>query len=252
MIAAEAAMEPSEYANIAHHDGRHWWYVGMRRLSLALLEEAYGDRRDLRILDAGCGVGGMARALSRFGRVTAVDYAPLAMHFAQQGSPLALSQANVLALPFPAATFDLVTSFDVLYHRSVDDAAQALRETRRVLRPGGRFLVRVPAYDWLRGRHDTAVHTERRYTAGGLAGLLAAAGFAVERLTYANTVLLPLAVAQRTAERLSRAGAMPQSGVSEVPGWLNTVFGGVLSAETRWLRTRSLPAGLSVVALARR
>lgn len=245
-------MDPSEYANIAQHDGRHWWYTGMRQLSLALLEETYGDRRDLRILDAGCGVGGMAVALGRFGHVTAVDYAAIALHYAHQRHPRGLGQANVLALPFPAATFDLVTSFDVLYHQSVNNTVHALRETGRVLRPGGRFLVRVPAYDWLRGRHDIAVHTRRRYTARGLGERLVAAGFTVERLTYANMTLLPLVIAQRTAERLLPAADAPRSDVAELPGPLNSLLAGILSVETRWLRSRALPAGLSVVALARK
>lgn len=245
-------MEPSEYANIARHEGQHWWYVGMRRLSLALLEQAYGDRDDLRVLDAGCGVGGMAAALGRFGLVVGVDYSPLAMHYARRNHPIALGQANVLSLPFPDATFDLVTSFDVLYHRSVSDANQALREAQRVLRPGGRLLVRVPAYDWLRGRHDTLVHTERRFTARRLGQLLRAHGFTIERLSYANMLLLAPAVVQRASERALGAGSEARSDIAELPDPLNRLLTGVLAAEARRLRRGNLPAGLSVMALARK
>ena len=56
-----------------------------------------------------------------------------------------------------------------VYHEAVDSDRAALAEFRRVLRPGGRLLIQVPAYDWLRSRHDREVATRERYTAGELA-----------------------------------------------------------------------------------
>ena len=59
-------MDPSEYRAIYTVEDRHWWYVGMARISQTLLGGAYPDRRDLRILDAGCGTGGALDFLARF------------------------------------------------------------------------------------------------------------------------------------------------------------------------------------------
>jgi SAM-dependent methyltransferase len=114
----------------------------------------------------------------------------------------ALARATVLALPFVDACFDLVTSFEVLYHRGVPDEGAALRETWRVLRPGGRLLLRLPAFEWLRGRHDSAVHGRRRYTIGDVQTLLRNQGFVIERISYVNTLLLPFPLVQRLIERL--------------------------------------------------
>ena len=50
-------MEPSEYKMMFEVEDRHWWYVGMQRLTLRLLHQVYGEVANLAILDAGCGTG---------------------------------------------------------------------------------------------------------------------------------------------------------------------------------------------------
>jgi SAM-dependent methyltransferase len=245
-------MDPSEYRTIYSVEDRHWWYAGMRHITLAVLDETYRGRSDLEILDAGSGTGAAMAYLSPYGRVTGIDFSPLALGFCRERALTRLGQASVTALPFTAASFDLVTSFDVLYHRAVGDYRVALREFYRVLRPGGRLLLRLPAYDRLRGRHDAVIHTARRFTTGDLDISLHEIGFAVERLTYANTILFPVALAKRLAEPLVPAPAGHQSDIAPNPEWFDKTLGAVLGAEARWLRRRDLPFGLTVVALARK
>ena len=115
----------------------------------------------------------------------------------------------MLELPFGDATFDLVTSFDVIYHLGVADDVAALREMRRVLRPGGALFVRVPALERLQSHHDVAVHTRQRYTRAELRRKAEPAGLRVERASYANTVLLPLAAVARLGARLRSGLAGP-------------------------------------------
>jgi SAM-dependent methyltransferase len=245
-------MEAYEYEVMAAVEAAHWWYRGMRALSAAWLDQLYEERSDLRILDAGCGTGGNGAFLERYGCVTGLDISPLALTLGQRRLPGRLARASVAALPFPRATFDLVTSFDVLYHRAVIDERAALQETRRVLRPGGRLLIRLPAYRWLSSEHDRSVHGRHRYTAGETRGLLERAGFVVERLSYINSLLLPIPLLQRLAERLS-PHQPPQRSQLELPSPLiNAALGSVFSAEALWLRQGGrFPAGLSVLALAR-
>lgn len=244
-------MNPSEYHTIFTVEDHHWWYVGMKRIAQTWLDETYGPRADQRILDAGSGTGGGMAYLARYGRVTGIDASPLALDFCRRRALHRLGQASVTALPFAAASFDLVTSFDVLYHRAVGEPLDALREFHRVLRPGGRLLLRLPAYDWLRGRHDEVIHTGRRFTSGHVADLLCEAGFAVERLSYANTILFPAALAKRLAERLRPGDPPGHSDISPNPPWLDDALAAVLGLEARWLRRHDLPVGLSVMALAR-
>jgi SAM-dependent methyltransferase len=243
-------VKPEEYERMYQAEESHWWYAGMRAISFALLDAAlpHGLGQHARILDAGCGTGRNLLHLAPRGRAYGVDISPEALRFCRQRG-VSVARASLLALPFGDASFDLVTAFDVLYHRWVEDDLRAIRELARVLRPGGLLLVREPALGALRGAHDEAVHTRHRYTRAELVGLLEQAGLRLERASYANALLLPFAALRRGLDRVTgREG----SDVHALPASLDWAFRRALALEARLLRHVSLPLGVSVVALARR
>jgi SAM-dependent methyltransferase len=243
-------MNVEEYRRMYEAEETQWWYAGMRAISLALLSAEWpdGDPEGRRILDAGCGTGNNLAHFRRFGRTVGVDLSDEALRFSR-GRGVAVSRASLLALPFADATFDAVTSFDVLYHRWVEDDAAALREIARVVRPAGLVLLRVPALKMLWGAHDEAVHSRHRYTRGEVRRLLEAEGLEVLRLTYANTLLFPVIAVRRTLDRLlGRHG----SDVGFLPPPIEWTFRRLLGLEARIVRRLSLPLGASVFALARK
>lgn len=240
-------MNPEEYARMHAAEDRQWWYAGMRAISFALLDGAPLPAA-ARLLDAGCGTGGIVTHLAARGRAVGVDLSAEAVRLAR-ARDVAVARAELMALPFANGTFDCVTSFDVLYHRWVRDDAAAVREMARVLRPGGLLLVRVPALKMLWGAHDEAVHSRHRYTRGEVRRLLAAQGFEVLRASYANSLLFPLLAARRTLDRLTgRRG----SDVGFLPAPLERSFAALLRLEARLVPHVSLPLGASVFALARK
>lgn len=245
-------MEAEEYATIYALEQRHWWYVGMLRNSLRLLERFLPDRRPLRLLDAGCGTGGALLALQRFGRVSGFDYSPLALGFCRRRGLAATAQASVTNVPFASGSADVVTSFEVLYHAAVADDTQAIREFARVLRPGGILLLRLPAFEWLRSSHDAMVHTRHRYTSAEVRQKLAAAGLEPLRVTYANTLLFPLVVGVRLLQRLIGRRHAKSSDVQETSPLVNRVLLGLLAVEGALLSVTDLPFGLTVLAIARK
>ena len=241
-------MNIAEYERMFDAEERQWWYVGMRSISNALLRPALRPATGLRLLDAGCGTGQNLRELAGHGRAVGVDLSPEALSFCTRRGVTGV-RGNLLQLPFPDACFDVVTSFDVLYHAWVKDDLAVVRELVRVLRPGGLLLVRVPALKLLWGAHDEAVLSRHRYTRPELVRLLRAAGLQVERASYANSLLFPLLLARRTLDRLlSRHG----SDVGFLPAPLETLFRGLLEIEARLLRFVSLPIGASVMVLGRK
>lgn len=240
-------MKPQAYAAMAAQQESHWWYVGMRAIARALVEDLPGCG-SWHVLDAGCGSGANLSLLQGWGEVVGCDIASQPLSQARLMAPGRLVQSRVQALPFGSEAFDMVASFDVLYHQWVEDDVAALRELGRVLRPGGYALVRVPALRWLWSDHDQAVASRHRYSAAEMRDRLERASLRPVRLSYANSLLLgPIWLARRL--RLSR-GAQRTSDVRPTPRPMNRLLTGVLALEARWLRRRDLPLGVSLLALA--
>jgi len=228
----------------------HWWYQGMAAITRRVLELFYAPGSGLAILDAGCGTGAGLLLLSPYGSVTGLDISSHALRFCAERGCNQVGRASVMALPFKDESFDLVTSFDILYFEGVHDET-ALRETARVLRPGGRLLIRVPAFDWLRGTHDVKVSTAHRYTSKELALKLAKSGLEIEFLSYANMILFPLALLKRLTEKW-RLAPQQDSDIAVNVGAFSGLLKRCLVLESRLIRFWRFPFGLSVVAVAKK
>ena len=236
-------MELAEYARMDAAEDHMWWYRALHRRLADALTGVQGT-----VLDVGCGTGGLLACLGRKrGDLYAVgvDRAEPATRRTALKSGAAVVCASASRLPFANACFDGAIAADVLCHAAVDPA-QALSDFWRVLRPGGRLIVNMPAYRWLFSAHDRQVHNVRRCTAGGLTALLAEAGFVAIRASYWNGLLLPVMVAQR--KLLARHAV--SSDVAPFPPWLDAMFHGITEIERRL--PCPLPAGGSVLAIAER
>jgi SAM-dependent methyltransferase len=226
---------------------RHWWFVARRRILLSLLERELGDRRNLDVLDAGCGGGATMENLRRHGRVRGMEFAPEAVEYNRERGRDVV-EGSIEELPFEDASFDLALALDVIEH--VPDDARALEELYRVLRPGGALLATAPALDLLWSAHDVANGHYRRYTTRDLGERLEAAGFEVVTLSYFNTLLFPAILAARLLGRLRKEDT--GSDVSEVPERLNSWLADIFSSEARLLALWDLPVGVSALCFARK
>ena len=243
-------MDPKEYEIMYRAEQSHWWYQGMAAITRSILEIFYLPGSGLAILDAGCGTGAGLVFLSQYGSVIGLDISPYALRFCADRGCREVARASVMALPFRDEAFDLVTSFDILYFEGIHDET-ALQETARILRPGGRLLIRVPAFDWLRGTHDARVSTAHRYTSKELAGKLVKSGFEIELLSYANMILFPLALFKRFAERW-RLAPQHDSDIAVNVGAFSGLLRSCLVLESHLIRHRRFPFGLSVIAVAKK
>lgn len=245
-------MDPKEYEIIYSVEDHHWWYLGMETITRSILNRWYHTGEGLSILDAGCGTGAaLTTYLAEYGRVTGFDLSSIALTFCRRRNADRLAQASVTHLPFASQSFDLITSFDVLYERGVSDDAESISEFSRVLVLGGRALLRLPAYDWLRGQHDIGIHTARRYTAGEVKGLLQKNGFSVEHISYANTLMFPAALIKRMTERIWPP-SVGQSDLTLDAGTFNQFLRNILALEAPLVSRVGLPFGLSIIAIGKK
>ncbi len=227
-----------------------WWYRALRAHVLNCLRPT---RADFKLLDAGCGSGGMlARIHERFPKanLTGIDLSESALELTRKRQTNAqLMRASTNDLPFADGTFDFVLSLDVLAFRGVDDR-RAVMEMQRVLRPGGALIMNVPAFDFLRGSHDAAVNQIRRYNRGQFAALFTAAGFERARFTYWNMSLLPAVAAVRWASREKAEEPEVHSDLAPIWPPANAILGAIAQTELLVSRYFPLPFGTSLFAVA--
>ncbi|SRR5579885_678268 len=243
-------MNPAEFANIAAAERDLWWYRGMRDILFRLLDPI--APRFKRILEAGCGTGYLSKILhERYDwQMVPLDADADGLSYARRTGMPHLVQANVCALPFESQSFDGLVSIDVISHLKRGLEQEAFAEFSRVLKPGGLLVIRAAALEILRSRHSEFVHEKQRFTRSQIVDALELAGFRVERSTYANSFLLPVAFFKfRVWEPLTKQE--PKSGVQHVSPWLDQLLYLPLRMEAGWIGAGgSLPIGQSVVLVA--
>jgi SAM-dependent methyltransferase len=239
-------MERVVYQQMAELDQRHWWYRARREVIGALIRRSVRPPPHARILEIGCGTGHNLAMLGEFGHVDALELDEEARTFAEQrlGRP-------VMSAPLPElagvadAQYDLIGALDVIEH--IDDDRAAVASIAAKLRPGGKFVMTVPAHPWMWSAHDVVNHHKRRYSKRRLLQLIESSPLQLKAIGYFNSVLFPAAVAERLSSRLR---GKDNADVTLPPGLLNATLERAFAAERHLIGRLPLPVGLSLFAVA--
>ena len=183
-----------------------------------------------RVLDVACGTGAVAQECARRvrpnGAVVGLDRSPDMLAVARRKLPdLELREGRAEALPFDDDAFDVVTcQFGLMFF---DDRHQALREMRRVLKPGGRLAVavwdrleRTPGYAALTGLVEQHLGVE--------AGAPIRDAFALGDVDVVRSMLTEAGFSSVEARSVDASARFPSVGVwveAEVTGWIGGDFG---------------------------
>ncbi len=248
-------MQPYEYTTMHRYEDHYWWYTGLRRILALTFKKLPRSGTEVTLLDAGCGTGGTLACLAQTlgsAKLFAIDVYPPALHLTRlRKTGAVLLQASVNQVPFQKNVFDVITCFDVACIQGVNDL-ETFREFHRTLKPGGVLLINLPAYHFLRGEHDIAVHTRHRYTASELGWKLKSAGFSIKRLTYWNALLFPFLLVMRKISTWKKKSDLPQSDFRLLPPWVNRLLKIILRIEEMFISILDLPFGTSIFAVARK
>jgi len=238
----------------ARAEQRHFWFRGFRYFVTPLLEEATRGLARVQLLDCGCGTGANVEMLGRYGRTFGFDLSLAGLEIGRALHRRRLVRASVAAAPFPDNTFDVVTSFDVLYSLPENDERGAVAEMFRVVKPGGHIVVNVAAMQMLHGDHSILSHERRRYSRRTLRQLLASTGFHILRLTYTNAVLFPPMAVARALQRWRGLAAEEDANqeITVPPAYINVPLTLALRAESAWVKWVDNPFGSSLLCLARK
>lgn len=243
-------MHPSEYERMFALEEQHWWYRALRELVVWHVRRA-ARAGSLRILDAGCGTGGMSLRLQPFGNVDGIDAAECAVgHCRQRGLTTVLCADLNTWEPVPAA-YDVIVCLDVLYHQGIRDDAAVIRKFRAALKAGGMLIVQLPAFECLRRAHDVVVATKRRYTRSQARRLLSENGFEVQLCCYRLPWLFVAALFSKWYEGIYTAHSEARSDLEQMPQWLNGLLLALVRLENIFVRRGvSMPFGSSVFIVA--
>jgi len=244
-----------EYETMRSVEDRYWWYRVLRRMTVAEVARAVSGMADAGVLDAGCGTGGTLAELRNHNakwRLSGFDFSDLALLHAGKRGFAQVIQGSVDSIPFADDSQDVIVSLDVLCCGGVDDD-KSMDEFRRVLRKGGVLVMNLPAFECLRGQHDRAVNSVRRYNCSSVRSLHLRHGFAVERVFCWNAWLFPpVWVWRQVSKRLPSAHSdAAKSDLVMPPRWLNRMVGAAATVDAYLCRALGSPLGTSVFSVAR-
>jgi len=239
-------MERSVYREMAELDQHHWWYRARREVLADLIRRVALPPAKARILEIGCGTGHNLEMLGQFGRLDALELDDEARAVAEKRLG-----RKAMSAPLPELAgvrnryYDLIAALDVIEHIHDDNAAVAAIAAK--LRPGGKFVMTVPAHPWMWSAHDVVNHHKRRYSKAGLRRLIERSPLRLEKIGYLNSLLFPLAVAERFASKMR---GKDNADVKLPPAPLNSALEAVFAAERHLVGRFPLPPGLSLFAVA--
>ena len=239
-------MERAAYREMADLDQRHWWYRARRQILQDLIRREVRPPEKASILEIGCGTGHNLEMLGQFGRVDAVELDDESRAIAEDRLGRDIMAARLPELIGIAERhYDLIAALDVIEH--IDDDTGAIAAISAKLKRGGKFVMTVPAHPWMWSAHDTVNHHKRRYSKAALKHLIEDSPLRLDKLGYFNSLLFPLAVAERLVSKLR---GRDEADVKLPSQPLNAGLRSVFAAERHLVGRFPLPPGLSLFAVA--
>lgn len=217
----------------------NWWFLG-KRLFIETIIESLPRRPGLTIVDVGCGTGGTTQFLTKYGTVTGVEQHPRAVKLARRRG-ITVREGTAEKLPILDESVDLVTIFDVLYHKRVNEH-KALAEAYRILRPGGHIIITDCAIPLLWSKHDEVMEAKTRFTKHHMIRIVKSARFSPIRASYTFCSTFPLFAVQRLIARF-----VPTNTTAPVHPAVNALLTGLMKREQRVFMKRNLPIGSSLI-----
>ncbi|PWU26261.1 MULTISPECIES: methyltransferase domain-containing protein [unclassified Pseudomonas] len=219
----------------------HWYYSSKAKALSSIVGRDIGPS----ILDVGSGSAFFSRYLLT--HTTAREAWCVDTSYTAEKDEMISDKCLHLRKAIDHVDASLVLLMDVIEH--VDDDVGLLALYRDKVPAGTRFLVTVPAFQFLWSGHDEFLEHRRRYTLSQLEDTLRKAGLKIKKSNYFFGSVFPLAAVLRLLERVRRGSQSPRSQLTRHSPLVNATLRSICQVETFWMHHNRL-AGLSVFCLA--
>ncbi|MEK9148651.1 MAG: class I SAM-dependent methyltransferase, partial [Candidatus Desantisbacteria bacterium] len=192
----------------------------------------------------------LCQLMSKLGDVMGCDISEIALELCSKRK-VAVFHADLNTADLGIERYDVITSIDVLYHQKIQNDSEVLSRFHRALKPGGILILNLPAYNFLKSRHDLAVHTRERYTKSVMMEKLKETGLGVEKATYRIGFLFPIIALYRFMQHSDKD--KPVSDVNMPPKVINSTVLALNRMENWFIeKISSIPFGTSLFIVARK
>ncbi|MBI9016397.1 MAG: class I SAM-dependent methyltransferase [Phycisphaerae bacterium] len=189
-------MEQEIYDQMYELEQHFWWFTAKRRIISHLLKKFLPKNSGKKVCDIGCGCGMTMVELQEQGYdISGIDFSDTALGYCRQRNMTVFKGDIIKGLELKDGCFDAALMLDVAEH--LDDDTAGITEALRLVKPGGILIITVPAYSWLWTKRDALHHHKRRYNMSQFKKIIAPLDVKIVRLSYANSLLFPLALAER-------------------------------------------------------
>ncbi|MDB5255818.1 MAG: hypothetical protein JWM14_513 [Chitinophagaceae bacterium] len=199
--------DPAEYDKMNETESQLWWYQILHDQVLITLKKKF-DSRDISILDAACGTGGLMKVLTEegFNQVRGFDVSDYAASIARAktGQEVKVLNLKETGLMYAPHSFDAIICNDALYFISEDQLPAVLKQLWSLLKKDGVLMINLPAFQFFRGMHDVSVDIKERWTYGKFKSIANGvfSDASSTKHVYWPFVLSPLILMVRVLQRL--------------------------------------------------
>ena len=244
-----------EYQSMYEVERQLWWYQILHERVLYQIKKQFKTNKEITILDAACGTGGLLSFLKENGyqKLTGFDYSKHAIEFSKERKlDVSFGDLKNVDAFRHNETYDVICCNDALYFLSDQEIISALESFKKRLKSDGLILINIHAHEAFSGTHDVAVGSSRRFVLNDFVRYAGEANLKVKYTTYWPFFLsLPIWLVRKWQRYQMRSGkintAELHSDVSYPGNFVNSILKTVTTMEGVFLPTAPFGSSLFMV-----
>ena len=226
----------SEYTKMFEVESQHWWYKILHLQCLHQIQDHFISK-NIDIVDAGCGTGGLINYLNQNGykNISGIDISPKAIEFCKLRG-LDVHKRNILDIDkiYKPNSLDVILCNDVIYFLKIRQQVALLDKFHLLLKRNGVLIMNLPSLKIFKGSHDVAVGINDRFTKSSIKSLVNQTNFLMNNIRYWPFVISPIIFVIRFAQsiklRLTKQSDIT-SDLSPPIRFINTILFNLIKVE---------------------